>query len=56
MDKAAKSKQPGKSYLVVKEFRDKDKFELIHEVGADLSHLPEERLADLVSKGLVKTQ
>jgi hypothetical protein len=56
MDKAAKSKQPGKSYLVVQEFRDKDNFDLVYKVDADVSELPEERLADLISKGLVKKE
>lgn len=54
MKQAAKDKQPGKSYLVVQEFRDKGNFDLIHKVGADVSELPEDRLAELVSLGLVE--
>jgi hypothetical protein len=56
MKQEAKDKQPGKSYLVVQEFRDKDNFDLIHQVGADVSELPKDRLAELVEKGLIKAQ
>ncbi len=42
-----------KKYIVKSEFRDIDNFNLIHEVGDDLSHLPKERLDRLEQLGLV---
>ena len=50
-----KKEQSGtKKYLVVSEFRDKDDFNLTHEVGADVSHFDADRLAKLTDLGLVK--
>jgi hypothetical protein len=55
MSKAAKNEQqPGKSYLVVQEFRDKDNFDLIYKIGDDVSALSEDRLERLVKLGYVK--
>lgn len=47
-DKATKS-----GFIVKSEFRDKDDFNLIYEVGQDVSHLDAERLESLVALGLI---
>lgn len=55
MSKAAKNEvQPGKSYLVVQEFRDKDNFDLIYKVGSVLPDFEADRLEHLVKLGYVK--
>lgn len=52
--KATQPKTKGQTaYIVTKEFRDKDDFDKIHKVGADVSDLDEDRLAHLVSIGFV---
>ncbi|MBN8821278.1 MULTISPECIES: hypothetical protein [unclassified Spirosoma] len=51
-DKKESPKKP--THVVVKEFRDKDNFDKIHEVGSDVSHFDEVRLAHLVSIGHVE--
>lgn len=50
----AEVEQPKPTGHTVKtEFRDKDNFDTIYKVGDDVSHFDEDRLADLVSRGLV---
>ena len=46
--------QSGTKYLVAQEFRDKANFETIHEVGKDVSHFEQSRIAALIELGLVK--
>ncbi|MCZ4244974.1 hypothetical protein [Pedobacter punctiformis] len=46
--------QPGDKYLVVQEFRDKDNFNLHYNEGENVSHFPDDRLKELVEKGLVE--
>ncbi|MBO9660063.1 MAG: hypothetical protein J7527_14680 [Chitinophagaceae bacterium] len=52
------STPPSKSggSIVLVDFRDKKDFSILYEVGQDVSHLSEERLEDLRSKGLVGTE
>lgn len=50
--KKADSKEP-KSYVVAQQFRDKDNFDKLHKVGADVSHFNKTRLKKLVDMGLV---
>lgn len=51
------SKQTGnkepKSFVVAQQFRDKDNFDKLHKVGADVSHFSKTRLKKLVDMGLV---
>ena len=50
-----KKEQPGaKKYLVVTEFRDSSNFEVIHEVGSDVSDFDADRLAKLIELGYIK--
>jgi hypothetical protein len=49
----AKKKEEGGSYKVVAPFRDKANWDLSYEVGQDVSDLGEERLLELIEKGLV---
>jgi len=49
----AKEQSGAKKHLVVTEFRDAKNWELIHEVGADVSHFDSERLTALVELGYV---
>jgi hypothetical protein len=48
-----KSDESGNSYLVNQPFRDKDNFDILYEVGADVGHFEQERLDELVEKGLI---
>jgi hypothetical protein len=41
-------------HVVSTEFRDKHNFSKLYAIGEDVSHLDEDRKADLLSKGLVK--
>lgn len=50
--KKAESKEP-KSFVVAQQFRDKDNFDKLHKVGADVSHFTKTRLKKLVDMGLV---
>ncbi len=43
-------------YTVVSEFRDKDKWEKLYQVGDDVSHFDEDRLANLVERKLVEAK
>jgi hypothetical protein len=50
----AEVEQPKASaHIVSTEFRDKDNFDTRYEIGDDVSHFDEVRLADLVERGLV---
>ncbi|WP_285011207.1 hypothetical protein [Pedobacter faecalis] len=49
----AKGKTEGAGYKVVAPFRDKDNWDIAYEVGQDVSDLTQERIAELVEKGLV---
>lgn len=48
-----KEQSGAKTHLVVTEFRDVDNFDLIHEVGKDVSDFDADRLAKLIDLGLV---
>lgn len=47
-------KESKSKYTVVSPFADKDNFSKTWEVGDDVSHFDEARLADCVNRGLVK--
>lgn len=47
--------QPDGSYRVVQKFRDKDDYSKSYEIGDDVSHFDDERIEDLVSRGLIKS-
>ena len=49
----AKKKEDGAGYVVASPFRDKNDFNLAYNIGDDVSHLDEARLAELIGKGLV---
>ena len=48
-----KEQSGAKKHLVVTEFRDANNFDLIHEVGKDVSDFDSERLAKLKELGLI---
>jgi len=52
----AKKKSEEAVYKVVAPFRDKDNFNLAYEVDQDVSHLSEDRLLELIEKGLVSNE
>jgi hypothetical protein len=43
-----------KGHVVLTQFRDKNNWEKLYEVGEDVSHLDDERKADLVNRGLIE--
>ena len=45
-----------KKYTVVEPFRDINDYNVLHEVGADVSHFDKKRLENLVERGLVKEE
>jgi hypothetical protein len=45
--------QPGSSYVVAQQFRDKNDFSKTYEVGEDANDFDEDRIADLLEKGLI---
>jgi hypothetical protein len=55
MAKKKTEDQPGTGYLVIQRFMDKGDSSIIYEVGDDVSHLEEDRLSELVSKGLIES-
>ena len=48
-----KKKPEGNGYVVAQPFRDKSNWDISFEVGQDVSDLPQDRLDELVEKGLV---
>lgn len=46
--------EPGVKYEAVQDFRDSRKFDLIHSVGADVTHFDPEMINNLLSRGLIK--
>ncbi|MEO6522241.1 MAG: hypothetical protein ABIN91_11225 [Mucilaginibacter sp.] len=52
----AKKKTEGVGYKVVAPFRDKSDWNIYYEVGQDVSELSQDRLDELVEKGLVEQQ
>jgi hypothetical protein len=49
----AKKKSGEESFKVIAPFRDKDNFSVAYEIGQDVSDLSEDRLLELIEKGLV---
>lgn len=49
-----KKKETSEEYIVQSPFRDVNDFSISYEAGDDVSHLEQERLDELISKGLVK--
>lgn len=49
----AKKKTEGVQYIATQTFRDKDNFDVEYVEGADLSDLSEERIQELIGKGLI---
>lgn len=46
----------GNGYLVITEFRDKNDWNILYSVGQDVSDLDDERLLELIEKGLVSNE
>lgn len=47
-------KKEAPAAVVLAPFRDKNNFDLAYTEGQDVSHLPEDRLSELVAAGLVR--